>query len=422
MAKCLINGTNDNSKNGRAIQILNFLVDKGLTPKQACAICGNAYVETNRDYDPKSINTNDCNKTKTECGPSYGLFQWHDVCTKKKPDGSWDESSCSGRFTKLKNYCNSNSLDYRTIKGQLSFLWHENSANFTTAFKAKTNESMSSLVSWWEQNWEVCGGCNHNDRLAEANRLADLYNQMNKTECNVDTSDVSSATSGNFSCDESVEYDTTVDLSVDTPTESSTNSDGSVSATPTVNVKPLFVGDSFAVSILKEMPYLRNMAQPLMSNGWRMDTIAQKVMQYMSNPNNQPKGVVLCCGYDTKFVNDSTWSIYQDSAIKLVMNYLRGILKACRGCRVLIVEDLYPYNSGCRNDYGYTAVAQLNSAISRLAEEGDSADFAKFVLSTQSKEELKKHTQCVNGKNKATYKSDGFRIIGRSLVSAFKQL
>ena len=226
MGKCLINGTNNNSNDGRAIQILNFLVNNGLTPKQACAICGNCYVESNKKYDPKAYNPND------NGGPSYGLFQWHD-------------NGGSGRFTNLKNYCNSNNLDYTTIGGQLSFLWSENAGNFKSYFSSNTDLSIDAYTKWWEKHWEVCGTCHHSERLAEANRLAGLYNQLNKGECTVElTGGSGSGGDDGFSCETSGVLDSSINLGTEiTPATAAGPGGESSSTTNTLSRKPVFIGD-----------------------------------------------------------------------------------------------------------------------------------------------------------------------------------
>ena len=307
MAKCLINGTNNNGNTGRAIEVMNFFVGKGLSPTQACAIAGNCYVESGKAYDPKSLNKNDCNASKTKCGPSYGLFQWHDVCTRKNPDGSWDDSSCTGRFKNLKTYCANNRLDYTTMKGQLEFLWHENAGGFKEYFQTNNKLSIEAYTKWWEQHWEVCGTCDHNARVSEAKRLAGLYNQMNKTECNVDTSGSSSGNSG-FGCND----DTTLDSSVSAVEESSTsttssdagggNTNGGNSDTNTIDRRPIFIGDYVGYNICKKSKmsgHFRNFSKEGVKFG--LQGILKTVANILSNKKNKPKCIVFYLGDGVDF-------------------------------------------------------------------------------------------------------------------------
>jgi len=73
-------------------QIMDFFINKGLTPEQAAGIAGNLYKESG--FNPKAVGDN---------GTSYGIAQWH-----------------LNRFENLKRYPN-----WDTIDGQLNYLWYE---------------------------------------------------------------------------------------------------------------------------------------------------------------------------------------------------------------------------------------------------------------------------------------------------------
>ena len=210
MGKCLIN-SGDKRINAVAIQVINFFIEKGFTPKQACAIAGNVFMESS--YVVNSGPHNDCNKSKTQCGPSFGLFMFHDYpCNNggasPAPNipciGNGVQTKCCGLFSELLKWCKSNGYDYKTARGQLEFVWSGQGHNskFQTVFKAKTNESIESLVGWWANNWEQCGTCHMDRRIKEAYRLAGLYNELNKGECMIDVESSPTASSeSNFSCD-----------------------------------------------------------------------------------------------------------------------------------------------------------------------------------------------------------------------------
>lgn len=424
MAKCLINGTNNNGNTGRAIEVMNFFVGKGLSPTQACAIAGNCYVESGKAYDPKSLNKNDCNTSKTECGPSYGLFQWHDVCTRKNSDGSWDESSCSGRFKNLKSFCASRKLDYTTMKGQLEFLWHENAGGFKEYFQSNNKLTIEAYTKWWEKNWEACGTCDHNARVSEAKRLAGIYNQMNKTECTVETGGGYSSSQSGFTCNPPSEN--TSDINIEEEASSQTtsanssgnNSSASNTTNNTVNTKTLFVGDSYAYRIYHNTLYLKNSATLLYGNGASMTQIASKLKEYLSNPKNRPKCVVVYCSDDTKFKTMANSVLYRSDARDKVKSYCRKILSACAGYKVYFVEnqtDLALY--GCSSNYNYSAASQLNWALAKIKSEGDSSNFTILKMPESSKNILRGYAVCTSDK-RATFKPEGFRHIGDIISGA----
>lgn len=314
MGKCLINGTNNNSKDGRAIQILNFLVDKGLTPKQACAVCGNCFVESNKRYDPKAYNPND------NGGPSYGLFQWHD-------------KNGSGRFTDLKNYCKSNGLDYTTIGGQLSFLWHENAGNFKQYFSSNTNLSIDAYTQWWEKKWEVCGDCHHSERLAEANRLAGLYNQTNKGECTVELTGGSGVGSGieggEFSCSETDNLDSSINLGID-PSVYATGPEGEQVITAdsnTVDTKIALVGDYVAYNVWKNSSLYGNTRAYCKKEGVFGDTaIINTVKSMLSDKNIKPKCIIIYLG-NGLWVGDAKLKTEVMDAVNSWLNKLVDVTK-----------------------------------------------------------------------------------------------
>lgn len=346
MGKCLINGTNNNSKEGRAIQVMNFFVNKGLSPTQACAIAGNCYVESGKAYDPKSLNKNDCNASKTKCGPSYGLFQWHDVCTRKNSDGTWDESSCSGRFVNLKNYCKSNGLDYKTIGGQLAFLWHENAGNFQQYFSSNTNLSIDAYTQWWEKHWEVCGSCDHSSRLSEANRLAGLYKQQNKGECTVELTGGSGSGTGTeggeFTCSESDNLDSSINLGEDSSGGTATGAEGeqtSTSNTNTVNKKLIFIGDFVGHSVWQNSTLKQNTRSFCKTEGkFNRPSVVATVKKVLSDKNNKPKSIIFYLGNGF----DLSWAKSESQLRGGLTEWLYQISGAAGYTEIVFVSNVHP--------------------------------------------------------------------------------
>lgn len=76
-------------------------------------------------------------------GTSYGLCQWH-----------------NNRFTRLKNYCSSNGLDYKSLDGQLSYLVHELKNNYSSIYNSiknvpNTKEGAYKAAEIWTRKFEV---------------------------------------------------------------------------------------------------------------------------------------------------------------------------------------------------------------------------------------------------------------------------
>ena len=76
-------------------------------------------------------------------GTSYGLCQWHNT-----------------RFTRLKNYCSSNGLDYKSLDGQLSYLVHELKTNYSSVYNSiksvpNTKAGAYQAAEIWTRKFEV---------------------------------------------------------------------------------------------------------------------------------------------------------------------------------------------------------------------------------------------------------------------------
>ena len=79
-------------------EIFNYLTGSmGFNTAAACGVIANIYYESY--FDPNAVG---------DSGTSYGICQWHD-----------------SRWNNLKNYCNNNGYDWRSLTGQLHFLDYE---------------------------------------------------------------------------------------------------------------------------------------------------------------------------------------------------------------------------------------------------------------------------------------------------------
>ena len=236
MAECKFE-SND-GYNGVELELLKFLISKGFNATQACAICGNASVECGRfkDY---------AKEVSDSGGVSYGLFQWHN-------------GNGSDRYTKLKNFCKSNNLDYSTVKGQLAYLWYELN---TPYYKSKVldpmmttrrNDGLEEAVSFWEKNFEGCSICHHSDRVAEAKKARKLIKEDSGADCVVNDTGGSSSGSSD-PCDDytSVQFE---ESSSNAPsTSAQENTTQTSNKTNGLNTKPVLFGGTWAYMMSKYM-------------------------------------------------------------------------------------------------------------------------------------------------------------------------
>ena len=292
MAKCLINGTNNNGANGVKIQIMNFFINKGFTPAMACAIVGNVKGESS--FIPS-------NKNEIGC---VGLFQW-----------------CYSRKDKL--IAKYGQSGWKDVNNQLEFIWGElnGSWGYTEYKKVKdyflsnTNRSVSDYCYYWLR-WMETPSTNESDlrknylptRMTAANEAAALYNQMNKGECNVDISGGSGSSSGTYTCDESTELESSVNVTEDsTSSASSSSSDGCSSEsgnadTNTVDRRILFYGDKTAGDLFGDSssPIIKNCRMTTFRTpNASFTSIAPDIKNIMSNKNFKPRKVVFYVGSST---------------------------------------------------------------------------------------------------------------------------
>ena len=187
MAECLLPSSNNNAI---AIKIINFFIDKGLTPNQALGICANVYGESGYKTTP----TND------KSG-AYGLFQW-----------------TGSRKKDLKDFCAKNGLTESSADAQLAFAWHENDRNVWQHYSSNRGMTAMQSLDYWEDNWERCFNkdaipgqgcskskeecCNHSSRQTELKRLSDLYNKnVKSSNCNTEVGEGGDISAGG--CDPS---------------------------------------------------------------------------------------------------------------------------------------------------------------------------------------------------------------------------
>ena len=87
---------------GKAKEMVNFLMNKGLSKQAASGVIGNLMVESGLKTTPFG-----------DKGTSFGLAQWRDPIPGQ------------GRWTNLKNFTTNRGLDINSVNGQMEYLWHE---------------------------------------------------------------------------------------------------------------------------------------------------------------------------------------------------------------------------------------------------------------------------------------------------------
>ena len=99
------------SGNSNQDKIYNYLKSKGFNDAAICGILANVQHESGFRTDALG-----------DGGTSYGICQWH-----------------NGRWDRLKNYCNNNGLDWRSLEGQLEYLVWELENNYKGVYNTLKN-------------------------------------------------------------------------------------------------------------------------------------------------------------------------------------------------------------------------------------------------------------------------------------------
>lgn len=281
MAKCLINNTGNKGANGVMIQILNFFVSKGYTPTQACAIAGNISVESG-GYKPNAVE----NGGK---GEGIGLCQWS-----------------FSRKTALKDFTKNMSGGWQNVSNQLAYLWHElnNDPPYKDVgkhFENNKNKTIGYYTNYWCDNFEKPDSTKaHKDRrLSEAKKAAAIYEQLNKDECVVDTSDVGSSSNQNFGCnagdgetlasDISIVDDSTVQTTTSQPNGNSSTAGNAKNNT--VDTRTLYILDEETKAALLKGG-LRGPYYTVKQND-TLDSFEKDLKRLFSDKLRKPKHVVI---------------------------------------------------------------------------------------------------------------------------------
>jgi hypothetical protein len=134
------------------MQIMDYFVEKGLTPEQAAGIVGNMQRESGLDPDARENGGS---------GPGYGLVQWS-----------------FGRRDNLEAYAREQGQPPSDLKTQLDFLWQElNTTERATldAFRANPNMSATEAAEVFCNKFERPGVVAMGDRTSAANQYLAMY-------------------------------------------------------------------------------------------------------------------------------------------------------------------------------------------------------------------------------------------------------
>ena len=113
-------------------QVYNYLSSQGFNDAAICGIMANIEHES-------GFRTDALGDGQT----SYGICQWH-----------------NSRWTNLKNYCNNNGLDWKSMEGQLSFLVHELKTSYPGVYNTLQNvpntaEGAYQAAYKWTTDFEI---------------------------------------------------------------------------------------------------------------------------------------------------------------------------------------------------------------------------------------------------------------------------
>jgi len=399
MSKCVIN--NAGGANGVMIKILNFFVGKGYTPTQACAIAGNVYGESS--FRPSIKNEIGC----------IGLFQW-----------------CSTGKRKEKLIAKYGDPGWKDINNQLDFVWGELSPGgereSVGEYFQNKDRTLTEYTYHWLRYFETPSTNETKlrndfmpDRMKAANAAAAVYNQMNNGECVVGTSSLSGTESSGFSCSIDTTDGTTSDLNIvdDTSIVAETTTAQSNGVTETskknVDVRPLFIGDSWAYKIFHNDEYMKKNWGLLAKQGLSMSSVAKALKKTLSNKYRRPKYIVVYCGDDTKLKNNTS-SMFVSGSVDLVKNWCREILSAGNGIQFYFCENVMNsiYRAG-KSDYYWTAASVLNRALKKLEDEGDSARFRVIKIDSDTRIDLATHhSLAIPSELRMTLNPSGFTKLG----------
>lgn len=164
MANCIAsyNGSETNGK--EMVSVINFFINKGLTPNHVAAIIG--CMQSGSNF-------------KTDAEITVKNKKYIGLCL-------WDED----RGNKLKDFAKQNNKEWTNLGLQLDFIWSELNGDFKKNvldwFVANQKASIKTSVSKWEQNYEKCkdkNKCNTTEKVKKANEASKFYEKYAKNEC-----------------------------------------------------------------------------------------------------------------------------------------------------------------------------------------------------------------------------------------------
>lgn len=402
MSKCVIN--NAGGANGVMIKILNFFVGQGYTPTQACAIAGNVYGESS--FRPAIKNEIGC----------IGLFQW-----------------CSTGKRKEKLIAKYGDPGWKDINNQLNFVWGELSPGgereSVGEYFQNKDRTLTEYTYHWLRYFETPSTDETKlrndfmpDRMKAANAAASIYSQMNNGECTISTDENSAQQNrSGFSCDVGADSATS-DLNIvdDTSMVAETTTAHSNGVTETskrnVDVRPLFIGDSWAYKIFHNDEYMKKNWGLLAKQGLSMSSVAKALKKTLSNKYRRPRYIVVYCSDDTKLQNNTS-SIFVRGSVETVQRLCREILSACNGIQIFfcknVMDSLYKYG---KSNYYWTAASVLNRALDKIVQNGDSAKLKVIDIDVKTRLDLtKNHSVVIPSENRITLNPTGFTKLGKCI-------
>lgn len=201
---------------GKALKIVAFFVEKGLTPEQGCAIAGNVSQESG--YDESVVNSK---------SGAYGLFQYIQKWSpdfERKPDFYYQLEYTWGKFNTGQHKGDSN-------KG--SATWKKWKDTNLKQYFLQRKGNLETYTELWMCAFERCGvsEANLSNRINEAKRVAGLYNQYASGECSKIDLGSSETNDSNTVNNNGMLTDVSVGINCPSPSFNVDNSDSTQSVT-----------------------------------------------------------------------------------------------------------------------------------------------------------------------------------------------
>ena len=365
MAECVIPNNNNDGMNSSRIRVINFLVGKGLTPRQACAFCGNIQAESR-------FNSTITDGDKANNKHSKGLIQW---------TGSRDKN--------LRDFAQKMGKPFTDFDLQLDFIWYELEGSEKATLTYLRNNPSDSLDKCTEKIcdlYERAGVRAIPKRQSYAREAMQLYNSLAKGECKItDSTTQSTIIRGDLSdiCQRLINGLNALlgggSISVSTSSYgevvSGSSSEGGGIIDSSNTGKPLLVGDSWAVGLSASFKSKTggvttsisgSRAYSSFNSNGKEFVSAKGQMEKYGIEQNKPKYILCHSGFNN--INE----------IKDASN-VDSVIKAANGCLFFWVGIPLTNHSGNSNYRDLNYIKSVNANIENGCKRFENARYVWFT-------------------------------------------